>query len=125
MGSAPIVDLYAWGAFNSKPAADLRASPSSRTSIPGKSIGSRDAETAACVSADASAVRQGETRMSAHQSPLIKKLDRLTSFSDREKDILETICSDIVQIGTDHDIISEGQRPSDSNLLLEGFVCRY
>jgi CRP-like cAMP-binding protein len=58
-------------------------------------------------------------------NPFIRKLEQLFPLSSEEKDVLESSCSRILEFRADKDIVREGDQPSDSNLLLEGFVFRY
>jgi CRP-like cAMP-binding protein len=60
-----------------------------------------------------------------NKNPLIRKLDHLFPLTREEVHILESACSRIAQFGADQDIVRDGDRPKDCNLLLEGFVCRY
>ncbi len=62
---------------------------------------------------------------STHQNPLIKKLHHLFPLTPEEEHVLEQACSRIAEFRADEDIVVEGDRPSDCNLLLEGIVCRY
>jgi CRP-like cAMP-binding protein len=63
--------------------------------------------------------------MSGSTNPLIRKLDNLYSLDADEKSVLESACSRIVHFRADEDMVTDGDRPSDSNLLLEGMACRY
>ena len=58
-------------------------------------------------------------------NPLIQKLHHLFPLTPEEEHVLEQACSRVVHFGADVDIVVEGDRPSDCNLLLEGVVCRY
>jgi CRP-like cAMP-binding protein len=58
-------------------------------------------------------------------NPFIRKLDHLFRLTAEERRVLEGACSRTVEYRADQDIVREGDRPSDCNLLLEGFVCRY
>jgi CRP-like cAMP-binding protein len=60
-----------------------------------------------------------------HSNPLVLKFDRLFPLTTEEKAILEGACARIATFATDQDIVRDGDRPSECNLLLEGFVCRY
>lgn len=62
---------------------------------------------------------------SPHTNPLIRKIERLYPLTSREKALLESSCSRVVEFGADRDIVIEGDKPVDCNLLLEGMVCRY
>jgi CRP-like cAMP-binding protein len=57
--------------------------------------------------------------------PLVRKLELFAPLSDEERRILEKAPWRIREYGADEDIISEGDRASESTLVLEGFTCRY
>ena len=56
---------------------------------------------------------------------LVAKLERRDSLSPAEKHLLENIESRVWDVGADEDIVSEGGRPNESMLLLDGFAARY
>ncbi|TGD93278.1 Crp/Fnr family transcriptional regulator [Methylobacterium nonmethylotrophicum] len=59
-------------------------------------------------------------------NPLIRKLERFTRLSDADKRLLQEAASArIVNYDTHQDIIAEGEEPTDVNLILAGWVCRY
>lgn len=62
---------------------------------------------------------------SPQSNPLIRKLEQLFPLTSEEQDVLDRSCSRVVEISADKDIVREGDKPSDCNLLLEGTVCRY
>ena len=55
--------------------------------------------------------------------PLIRKMDSIFNLGEDEKAALETMPVQIVEIRADQDIVREGDRPSRSCLLFEGFTC--
>jgi CRP-like cAMP-binding protein len=57
--------------------------------------------------------------------PLIRKMERMSALSDEEKSAIEDACSRVRTFGPDEDIVHHGERPSDCNLILDGFACRY
>src|ERR671913_32444 len=57
--------------------------------------------------------------------PLIAKLEQRDPLSVEEKRVLEGDGAQIKQVRADEDIVREGDRPTDSTLLLEGFAARY
>ena len=57
-------------------------------------------------------------------NPLIRRLERSGSLSDEEKRVLDQAISRVKNFGPDEDIVRQGDRPSDSSLILEGFACR-
>ncbi|MCB5174835.1 Crp/Fnr family transcriptional regulator [Microvirga lenta] len=56
---------------------------------------------------------------------LILKLERRDRLSPEEKQVLESAISRVSDIEVDEEFIREGDRPTDSKLLLEGFAARY
>ena len=58
-------------------------------------------------------------------SPLIRKLEHYYPLSAAEKDVLKGAFSNVVTFASDQDIVREDDCPTNSNLLLEGMVCRY
>src|SRR3954454_19059486 len=67
-----------------------------------------------------------EERMSGtHSNTLIRKLHALFPLSAEEVAVLEHACSRMREFAGDVDIVTDGDRPSDCNLLLEGITCRY
>jgi CRP-like cAMP-binding protein len=58
-------------------------------------------------------------------SLLIRKLEQRDTLSDEEKRALEGTVGRTREVQADEDIVREGDRPSDSTLVLEGFVARY
>jgi CRP-like cAMP-binding protein len=55
--------------------------------------------------------------------PLVRKLESIFTLSDEEKAALEAMPMQIVNLRADQDIVREGDRPTRSCLLLEGFSC--
>jgi CRP-like cAMP-binding protein len=58
-------------------------------------------------------------------SQLIRKLERRDTLSDEEKQVLEGAVAWVKEARLDEDLVREGERPSESSLLLEGFAARY
>ena len=58
-------------------------------------------------------------------NPLIRKLEQRDRLSDEERQVLENAVAKVREVGADEDIVKEGDRPSESSLLLEGFAARY
>jgi CRP-like cAMP-binding protein len=54
-----------------------------------------------------------------------RKFDLLGSLSGEEKHAVETAAARIRRFGPHENIVREGARPSECNLILEGFACRY
>jgi CRP-like cAMP-binding protein len=57
-------------------------------------------------------------------NPLIRRLERSGSLSDEEKRVLESAISRVKTFGPDEDIVRQGDRSTESSLILEGFACR-
>ncbi len=66
-----------------------------------------------------------ETMTNPHVNPLIRKLEQLYPLSKDEQALLQGACTRLIEIDANRDIVSEGDKPTDCNLLLEGVVCRY
>jgi CRP-like cAMP-binding protein len=60
-----------------------------------------------------------------HTELLIRKLESIVTLSDDEKGALASLPMQVTEIRADQDIVREGDRPSRSCLLLEGFTCTY
>ncbi len=56
---------------------------------------------------------------------LIRKLEHSDALSDEEKDVLERAFTRIRDYGADEDIVREGDRPTESCIIVEGFAARY
>jgi CRP-like cAMP-binding protein len=56
---------------------------------------------------------------------LIRKLEQRDALSDEEKRVLDEAVSHTRNVGPDEDLVRDGDRPSESILVLEGFTCRY
>lgn len=64
--------------------------------------------------------------VSGHASRLIRKLEQFTRLSAEDKEALETAASGHVrQYRPREDVIREGDRPRQVNLILDGWACRY
>jgi CRP-like cAMP-binding protein len=58
-------------------------------------------------------------------NPLVLKLEQHDQLSDDEKRVLESAISRVRVVEADEDIVHEGEHPSESSLLLDGFAARY
>lgn len=58
-------------------------------------------------------------------TPLISKYRTRDQLSDEEARVLEDAVRTVRDVGPDQDIVSEGSRPTESILLMEGFAARY
>jgi CRP-like cAMP-binding protein len=58
-------------------------------------------------------------------NPLILKFEQQDRLSDEEKRVLEGMATLTKTFDRDEDLVREGDRPTESKLLLEGFVARY
>lgn len=59
------------------------------------------------------------------KNPLITMLQRRDSLTDEERTALEAAVSKIKEFGPDEDLVRDGDRATQSNLILEGFAYRY
>lgn len=55
---------------------------------------------------------------------LTRRLEQFGPLSDEEKQVLDRAISQVKEFGADQDVVREGDRPSHSSLILEGFACR-
>jgi CRP-like cAMP-binding protein len=67
----------------------------------------------------------GATELHPEHNILIRKLLSISPLSGDEKDCLATLPLASKSFPADHDIVREGDRPSECCLVIEGFVCRY
>ena len=56
---------------------------------------------------------------------LLMKLEQRDPLSGAERTALEAAVSRVREVKADDDIVSEGDRPSESSLLIDGFAARY
>ena len=56
---------------------------------------------------------------------LTRKLEAFGPLPEADKRLLDEISRDARAVGPKIDLIREGDTPSDVNLILEGFACRY
>jgi CRP-like cAMP-binding protein len=56
---------------------------------------------------------------------LTRKLEAFGPLPEADKRLLDEISRDARSVGPKTDLIREGDTPSDVNLILEGFACRY
>jgi CRP-like cAMP-binding protein len=57
---------------------------------------------------------------------LLRKLEQFTKLSDNDKQALERAAGERVRsLGPREDIIHEGDKPRQVNVILEGYACRY
>jgi len=57
--------------------------------------------------------------------PLISRLERHGPLSNKEKDVLRKVTARVRAYEARQDIVREGDSPSESSLILEGFACRH
>src|SRR5215213_4166795 len=55
---------------------------------------------------------------------LISRLERHGSLSEDEKNVLREVTSRVRDYGPRQEIVREGDSPTESCLILEGFACR-
>jgi CRP-like cAMP-binding protein len=63
--------------------------------------------------------------MASSFGPLVRKLQRLYPLTDDERHVIEGLCSRKIEVPKYTDIVQEGDKPLNSNLLLQGVICRY
>ena len=56
---------------------------------------------------------------------LIRKLEQRDRLSDEERNVLDRAVARIREYAVDEDLVREGDRPTESTLLLDGFAARY
>ncbi len=57
--------------------------------------------------------------------PFIRKLEKLGPLSDEDRRVLQDLPITVREVEADRDLLREGDQPTDCQLLLEGFACRY
>jgi CRP-like cAMP-binding protein len=62
---------------------------------------------------------------SVHSAPLIRKLEAIFSLNDEERQALEAPPMQVQTIRAEEDLVWEGDRPSRSRVLLEGYASSY
>jgi CRP-like cAMP-binding protein len=63
--------------------------------------------------------------VSSNSHPLIRKLESIFTLTDEERDALVSLPMQVQDLKADQDVVREGDRPSRSFALLEGFACTY
>src|SRR5215204_1989785 len=63
--------------------------------------------------------------VSSNSHPLIRKLESIFTLTDEERDALVILPMQVADLKADQDVVREGDRPSRSFVLLEGFACTY
>ncbi len=58
-------------------------------------------------------------------NPLVRKLESIFTLSDDERGAIANLPMQVIDLRPDQDIVREGDRPSRSCLLLDGFACTY
>jgi CRP-like cAMP-binding protein len=58
-------------------------------------------------------------------TPFIRKLEYGAALTERDRDVLEDAARDVREMGPREDLISEGQRPNNVHVIVEGWACRY
>lgn len=56
---------------------------------------------------------------------LIRKLESIATLSDEDRRVIESLPAKIRTLGAGQDIMREGDMPSHSCLIVEGWACRY
>jgi CRP-like cAMP-binding protein len=57
--------------------------------------------------------------------PLVRKLDSIFKLTDDEKTALVNLPMQVTEVRADQDVVREGDRPSRSFVVLEGFCCTF
>src|SRR5215212_8078001 len=63
--------------------------------------------------------------MALPTTPLLRRLEAIGAPTQAERDLLVNLPGTTRQYEAQHDIVSEGDRPSVVCLMLEGMACRY
>ena len=58
-------------------------------------------------------------------TPLVRRLESISTLHDHERKALMSLPMQVAELQTDQEIVREGDRPSRSCLVLEGFACTY
>lgn len=58
-------------------------------------------------------------------NPLVMKLEHGALLTDEDRAVLQDLSSQTRRVASRTDIISEGERPENVHLVMEGFACRY
>ena len=58
-------------------------------------------------------------------TPFIRKLEYAAALSERDRCALESAVSDVRDIPARRDIISQGEKPENVHVLVDGWACRY
>ena len=59
------------------------------------------------------------------QHALIRKLESFETLSDQDRWALNALVPRVRQVGAGVDLISEGEKPENVHLILDGYACRY
>jgi CRP-like cAMP-binding protein len=59
------------------------------------------------------------------ENPLIRKLSNVADLSDKQRDVLQSLCDYAEVVPADEDILRQGDRPDHLHLVLEGWAMRY
>lgn len=57
--------------------------------------------------------------------PFIRKLEALAPLSDEDKRALEQVLGSTRRVDANRDLVREGDRPADCQLIVAGFACRH
>jgi CRP-like cAMP-binding protein len=66
----------------------------------------------------------GEPTNSDHH-PLLRRLDSVASLSEEERDAIQALPMQVLEVGPHQDVVREGDRPNRCCLILEGLACVY
>lgn len=59
------------------------------------------------------------------QQAIVRKIEAFMPISDEERGELLALCPDVCSVGRNRDIVSEGNRPTHIQVILEGWAARY
>jgi CRP-like cAMP-binding protein len=57
--------------------------------------------------------------------PLVQKLTSIATLSNEEEEAIRTLPLTVKEIRADQDVVRDGDRPTQSCVVVEGFLCRY
>jgi CRP-like cAMP-binding protein len=66
-----------------------------------------------------------QTELHPEHNILIRKLRSISPLSEEERHCLLTLPLVTKSVGADHDVVREGECPTECCLVVEGFTCRY
>jgi CRP-like cAMP-binding protein len=58
-------------------------------------------------------------------NPFVRKLEYGAELTCEDRELLERVSAKKIRVPAGHDIINEGDNPTDTHLIMGGFACRY